>query len=80
VTAADSPVHMKRFICRVIGSVGCRVTDLSALVAIVSYYTGAASELQYTTLQSDLTTLCQAGGKFAMSQPLSQPSEPSSEP
>jgi hypothetical protein len=69
VTSADSPVQMKRFICRVLGSVSCSATDLSALVAIVSYYVGAANEIGYSTFRSDLTTLCQGGDKFVMSQP-----------
>jgi len=69
VTSAESPEHMKRFICRVVANVGCRVTDVSALVTIVSYYMGAANDIRYESLATDLSDLCRAGDKFVVSQP-----------
>jgi len=69
-SAADSPLNMKRFVCRVVGSIGCRVIDLSALMAFVPYYSGHVSHQTYKHLESELTTLCHAGGKWVVPRPL----------
>lgn len=68
--AADSPVNMKRYVCRVIGSIGCRAVDLSALMAFVPYYSGSVSHQTHRRLEAELTTLCHAGGKWVVPRAL----------
>jgi len=59
-----SPVNVKRFVCRVVRKIDCRITDLPSLMAFVPYYSGLASRQTYMHLESELTTLCHAGGKW----------------
>jgi len=61
---ADSPINMKRFICRVIDKMDCKVNDLQALMGFVPYYSGTDSTQSYARLESELATLCHAGGKW----------------
>jgi hypothetical protein len=67
--AADSPINMKRFICRVVDKIECRVTDYSALMAFVPYYSGLVSHQTYAHLQNELVTLCHTGGKWVVPSP-----------
>lgn len=71
VAFANSPSNMKRFICRLVAGVGCRVMDLSALMAFASYYSRPVGETQQTfkQLETDLVTLCNAPGNWLLSQP-----------
>jgi len=69
--SADSPINMKRFICRVVAQLGCKVNDLSALMGFVPFYSGLASHQSYKRLESELATLCHAGGKWV--NPLANP-------
>jgi len=62
--SAGSPINMKRFICRVSSKIGCRVTDLSSLMAFVPYYSGAVSSQTYNRLETELATLCHTGGQW----------------
>jgi len=62
--AAESPINMKRFICRTIQLIECKVTDVSALMAFVPYYSGLVSHQSYANLESELEVLCHAGGKW----------------
>jgi hypothetical protein len=62
--AADSPINMKRFVCRVVEQNNCKVLDLAALMAFVPYYSGAQSQQSYRKLEGEITTLCHAGGKW----------------
>lgn len=64
--SANSPINMKRFVCRVVGKLECRVTDLASLMAFVPYYSGSITEQTYQHLESELTTLCHAGGKWVV--------------
>jgi hypothetical protein len=63
-TMADSPINMKRFICRVVHKIGCRVTSYAALVGFVPYYSGAVSEQTYAHLEDELKILCHGRGKW----------------
>lgn len=67
--AADSPINMKRFICRVVGTLDCYVNDLPSLMAFVPYYSGMVSQQTYKKLVSELTTLCHTGGKWVSPLP-----------
>jgi len=64
--AAESPVNMKRFVCRTISKIGCRVSELSALMAFVPYYSGLVGHQTYGRLEAELTTLCHIGGKWVV--------------
>lgn len=64
--SADSPVNMKRFVCRVTEKIGCKVTELPALMAFVPYYSGLASHQSYAFLEAELITLCHAGGNWVV--------------
>jgi hypothetical protein len=66
--AADSPINAKRFICRVVKKLECKVVDLAALMAFVPYYSGATSQQTYKKLESELETLCHAGGKWVVAK------------
>jgi len=68
--SADSPINMKRFVCRVVGKLECRVQDMASLMAFVPYYSGLISAQTYAHLESELSTLCHAGGKWVV--PLSK--------
>lgn len=59
---ADSPINMKRFICRVVSKIGCKVNDLSSLLAFVPYYSGVAGTQTYSRMETELITKCHAGG------------------
>jgi len=54
----ESPVNMKRYICRVVAEIGCKVASLAPLLAFVPYE--IASQTSYQHLQSELTVLCHA--------------------
>jgi len=61
--------NMKRFVCRVISKIKCKVTDSSSLLGFVDYYDGSPNNQQqpvrkYQRLESELATLCHAGGKW----------------
>lgn len=64
--AANSPINMKRFVCRVVSKIGCKVTDLPSLMGFVPYYSGLESHQTYKHLESELTTICHQGGKWVM--------------
>jgi hypothetical protein len=66
---ADSAINMKRFVCRVIGKIGCKVNNdgFEALMGFVPYYSGVDTVQSYARLESELTTLCHVGGKWVQS-------------
>lgn len=67
--SAESPINMKRFVCRVVDKIGCRVTDLPSLMAFVPYYNGLVSHQTYRFLENELITICHTGGKWVQPQP-----------
>jgi len=62
--AAESPINMKRFVCRVAAMLGCKVVDEAALYGFVPYYSGLVKTQTYSTLEFEVETLCHAGGKW----------------
>jgi hypothetical protein len=62
--SAESPINMKRFVCRVVDKINCRVIDLPSLMAFVPYYNGLVSHQTYQFLENELTTICHTGGKW----------------
>lgn len=72
VAAADSTVNMKRFVCRVVANIGCSVTDEPALMSFLPYYSGTKRQT-YKRLESEVTSLCRAGGRWLSPLPLRNP-------
>jgi hypothetical protein len=64
--SAESPLNMKRFICRVVDKIGCRVTDVSSLMAFVPSYSGLVNRKAYVGLEAELAALCHAGGQWVV--------------
>jgi hypothetical protein len=62
--ATEAPINMKRFVCRVVDQIGCRVNDYAALKAFVPYYSGLEGEQSYKVLKFELKMLCDAGGHW----------------
>jgi hypothetical protein len=60
----DSPINMKRFICRVVDSINCRVKNYADLMGFIPHYSGVAAHQTYAHLESELKILCHAGGKW----------------
>jgi len=63
-SASESPINMKRFVCRVTAKIGCKVTDGVALLGFVPYFSGLVAKQTYSNLESELNTLCRAEGKW----------------
>lgn len=65
---SHSPINMKRFICRVIAKLNCKVNDGTALIGFVPFYyvvgEGTIVTETYAHLESELSILCNAGGKW----------------
>jgi len=57
----DSPINMKRFICRTIAFLGCRATDMSALMGFVT-----TKPITFSRLEYELKTLCRTGGNWVV--------------
>mmetsp|Transcript_57157 Transcript_57157/g.90593 ORF Transcript_57157/g.90593 Transcript_57157/m.90593 type:complete len:639 (-) Transcript_57157:13-1929(-) len=66
---ADSPINMKRFVCRVADKIDCEVTNLAALYGFVLYYSGSVSNQTYQSLEDELKTLCLTDGKWLQAKP-----------
>lgn len=62
--SAESPINMKRFVCRVVAKIGCKVTDQASLLGFVPFYSGIVAHQTYRNLEYELTTLCHAGGRW----------------
>jgi len=60
----ESPINTKRFICRVVDKIDCKVVDLPSLFGFVPYYRGVASHQTYRHLEEELTMICHLGGKW----------------
>lgn len=70
VTAAeDSPINMKRFICRVVDKIDCEVNDLPSLYGFVPHYSGTVSHQTYQHLEAELKIICHSGGKWIEPKP-----------
>lgn len=66
--AHENPLNMKRFVCRVVAKIGCRVSSLASLMAFVPYE--LASKTSYQHLQSELTVLCHARDAWVVPDPV----------
>jgi hypothetical protein len=64
VAALDSPLNMKRFICRVVDKINCVVNDEKSLMSFVPYST--ASHEDYAGLETELGTICHGEGKWVI--------------
>jgi len=67
LASLDSPVNTKRFVCRVVEHINCKVVDFAGLMGFVPYYSGVAAHQTYDHLESELKMLCHAGGKWVVS-------------
>jgi len=69
VAETGSASDMKRFVCRVVEGIGCRVTDPSGLMNIVP---GCSWHYRktYEDLESTLSSICRAGGNWVVPQKL----------
>jgi len=67
LAALRSPSNTKRFICRVVQKITCKVTDEGSLDAFVPYYSSIDSHETYAHLEQQLVELCQAGDKWLVS-------------
>jgi len=63
-TATDSHLNMKRFICRTVAKIGCKVADLAPLLAFVPYE--LSTQMSYQHLQGELTVVCHSRGKWVV--------------
>lgn len=61
---ADCLVNMKRFVCRVIDKLNCRVVSSKSLMEFIPSYTGLVVKQNYTHLEAELNTICTAGGTW----------------
>lgn len=67
VATAGSTTDIKRFICRVVSSIACKVVDRSALMDFAPQYIGPVTETKnYKHLKTELTSLCNGGGKWVI--------------
>lgn len=66
--ASHSSVNMKRFVCRVIDSLGCKATDLSSLMGFLPFFNGVNGKQTYGKLRTELESLCHAGGKWVVTK------------
>jgi hypothetical protein len=64
--SAESPVNIKRFICRVVDKIGCKIHDRNALMGFIPFYNGVSSHQTYKHLEYELTTICHAGGMWVV--------------
>lgn len=71
--AGQSPINVKRFVCRVVAKLQCQVTDLPSMMGFVLDYNGSKKHQTYAHLEAVLATLCQAGGKWVVPLAGSQP-------
>jgi hypothetical protein len=55
---------MKRFICRTVESINCKVEDYMSLMGFVPYYSGAESHQSFERLKHELQVICHTGGKW----------------
>lgn len=58
VAAQDSPINMKRFICRVVAKLDCQVTDYASLMDYSPNHAGLANRANYQHLEDELSLLC----------------------
>lgn len=61
VAAQDSVVNMKRFICRVVDKLNCKVTDYDSLMKYAPNHSGLANRANYQHLMDELSILCNSG-------------------
>lgn len=70
IATTGSTSDMKRFVCRVVAGMGCRVADPSGLTPFVPFYSSTVAipllrwpyRKTYATLESRLSALCVSGG------------------
>lgn len=62
--ASEHPIKVKRFICRLATQLGCKVVDNGGLMGFLPHYSSATDPQTYAHLESELETLCHAGGKW----------------
>jgi len=62
--STENPISMMRFVCRTVTKIGCRVTTLWGLKAFAPDHSGFVSHESYEHLESELITLCHAGGQW----------------
>jgi len=64
VVELDSPSNTKRFTCRVVEKIRCKVVDDASLSAFVPYFFSLSNHETYAHLEQELVELCQAGDKW----------------
>jgi hypothetical protein len=65
VAKLSSPTNMKRFMCRVVEKIYCKVNNAESLAAFVPYYGSVAKGETYAHLEQELLEICQAQDKWA---------------
>lgn len=76
----DSPINMKRFICKVVDKIDCKIVDLAGLMGFIPYYSGHHPEnpkQSYAALEIELMTKCHMGGQWI--EPKETPAEEAEE-
>jgi hypothetical protein len=67
VATAGNSTDIKRFVCRIVSSIECKVVDRSALMEFAPHYVGPVTEEKnYKHLKTELTSLCNGGAKWVV--------------